>query len=108
MVKYQQFSLAVFWVRQRFNITLAEKIAAHGTVSIPNTCRILTSILIGLPDLLPSGHGRDSPIAAIAGIICGLTLVMLVGIGLYLVALLRQSGRISLEQSYRDGSSLVL
>lgn len=55
----------------------------------------LTSIIIGRQDILPSGHGRDSPVVAIVGIVCGLAFAVLFGVGLYLLALLRQSGRMS-------------
>ncbi|KAF9463131.1 hypothetical protein BDZ94DRAFT_1298071, partial [Collybia nuda] len=61
------------WYYQQFNISQAKAIAAQGR-----------------EDLLPSGHGRDSPVVAIVGIVCGLGFAVLFGIGLYLFALIRQ------------------
>ncbi|KAF9466967.1 hypothetical protein BDZ94DRAFT_1305830 [Collybia nuda] len=72
------------WYFQQFNVAQAREIADQGS-----------------PDLLPSGHGRDSPTAAIVGIIGGLALVVLIGIGLYLTALLRQNGPTSPGEGLR-------
>lgn len=63
----------------------------------------LTPILIGQPDVLPSGHGRDSPMVGIVGIMCGLVLATLIGLGLYLVALLRQNHHILPEKRSQAG-----
>ncbi|KAF9463142.1 hypothetical protein BDZ94DRAFT_1259706 [Collybia nuda] len=53
----------------------------------------------GLHDLLPSGHGRISPGAPIVGIVFGLTFTVLLAIGLYLIARIRQYDHVYLASS---------
>ncbi|KAF9463136.1 hypothetical protein BDZ94DRAFT_639244 [Collybia nuda] len=63
------------WSFQRFNATQAEEIANQRE-----------------QDFLPSGHVADGnpPLVPVVGILCALTLAALLGIGLYLLALIRQ------------------
>lgn len=91
---------AKVWSLQRFNITQAKAFADEGTTSMLGYAWSLIPILEGRSDFLPSGHvvGRDPSVVPVVSIVCGLTLAVLFGTGLYLLALLRQTERVYLER----------